>query len=77
MCTKVVTLQRTECVSKGSITDGCNTHLRLKEVSGDNFTPVSIKEGKSSAECRSRYSPENSLSNDTSPTGLCLVDSYK
>lgn len=61
---------------KDYITHTCITHLSLNEVSGDNFTPVTIEEGKSGAEGRGRYSPENSLSNNAPPTGLRMVDSY-
>ena len=52
-----------------------STHLSLNEISRDDLTPVAIEEGKSGAKGRRRYSPQNSLSNDTSPARLCLVDS--
>jgi len=49
----------------------------LQEVGRHNFAPVSVKEGKSRAECRSRDTPKDSLGNDTSPAGLGGVDGYR
>lgn len=50
------------------------TYLSLEEVGGNNLAPVTIEEGKSGGESGSRDTPENSLSDDTPPTGLRLVD---
>lgn len=76
MCTEVVTLSRAPESMKDYKMQAYNTHLSLNDVSGNNFTPVTIEEGKSSAEGRGRNSPENSLCDNASPTRLRLVDSY-
>jgi len=47
----------------------------LKQVGWNDLTPVTIKEGKSSAESGSGDTPENSLSDDTPPAWLSFVDS--
>ena len=49
--------------------------MSLEEVSGDNLAPVTIEEGKSSGESGGGDTPENSLSNDSPPAGLSLVNS--
>lgn len=61
----------TESVSTKVIT------LSLEKVSGDDLAAVTIKECKGRAEGRCGNTPEDSLSNHTSPTGLGLVNSCK
>ena len=51
-------------------------YLSLEEVSGDNFAPVTVEEGKGSRESGSGDTPEDGLSDHTSPARLCGVDSY-
>ena len=48
--------------------------LGLKDVGGDDLAPVTVQEGESSRESGSWDAPENGLSDDTSPAGLCLAD---
>jgi hypothetical protein len=50
------------------------TNLSLEKVSRHDLTPVAIEKGKSCAESRCGYTPEDSLSNDTPPAGLCFVN---
>lgn len=52
-------------------------YLSLKKVSGDDFAPVTVEECQGSAEGRRRNTPENSLSNDTPPSGLGALDGCK
>lgn len=49
--------------------------LTLNEISWENVAAVAVEEGKGRAECREGNSPEDCLSNDTSPAWLCFVDS--
>lgn len=49
--------------------------LPLNEISWENIAAIAVEEGKGCAECRDGNSPENGLSNDTSPAWLCFVDS--
>lgn len=48
--------------------------LSLKNVGGDDLAPVTIQERESRRESRGWDTPENGLSDDAPPTGLCLVD---
>lgn len=48
--------------------------LGLEDVGSDDLAPVTVQEGKSSRESRSGNTPENGLSNNTPPAGLCRVD---
>ena len=50
--------------------------LRLQEVSWENFTEITIEEGKGCAECGSRDTPEHCLSAHTSPARLGFVHGY-
>ena len=47
--------------------------LSLKDIGGNDLTPVTVQEGKGRREGRSGDTPENSLSDDASPAGLSLV----
>jgi hypothetical protein len=58
----------TECVGTEVIT------LSLEEVGRHDLTTVAVEEGKRSAKGRGRDTPENGLSDDATPAGLCLVD---
>ena len=49
--------------------------LPLNEIRWEYVAAVAVEEGKSRAECREGNSPEDGLSNDTSPARLCFVDS--
>jgi len=48
--------------------------LSLDNVGRDDLAPVPVQEGESSRESRSGDAPENGLSDDTPPAGLCLAD---
>jgi hypothetical protein len=48
--------------------------LGLEEVSRDDLAPVTIEEGQGSAEGGCWDTPENGLSNNTSPSGLGIAD---
>jgi hypothetical protein len=50
--------------------------LALNKVGWENFTPVTIKEGQGSGKGWDGDTPESSLSNDTPPSGLSLVNGY-
>jgi hypothetical protein len=50
--------------------------LALDKVGWENVTPVTIKEGQGSGKGWDRDTPESSLSNNTPPSGLCLVNGY-
>lgn len=52
-------------------------YLGLKKVGRNDLAPVAVKEGKGGTECGRGNAPENSLGNDTPPSGLCLVDGYQ
>jgi hypothetical protein len=64
------TRKNTERVSTEIVT------LSLQKVRRHDLAPVAIKEGKSCAKCRGWDTPENSLSNDTSPARLGLVNGF-
>ena len=64
----LVSRENTEGVSTKVIT------LSLEEVGRNNFTAVTVEEGKSSAESRSGNTPENGLSDHATPSGLSLCD---
>jgi hypothetical protein len=51
------------------------TYLRLEDVRRDDLRAVAIEERERSAERRSGDTPEDSLSDDSSPAGLRVVDS--
>jgi hypothetical protein len=51
--------------------------LCLEKVGGNNLAAIAVKEGESGAERRSRDTPEDSLGNDTPPSGLSFVDGCK
>lgn len=51
------------------------TYLPLEDVRRDDLRAVSIEERKRSAERRGGDTPEDSLSDDSSPAGLSVVDS--
>ena len=50
--------------------------LRLQEVGRDNFTAVAVEEREGSAERGRRDTPEDGLSNNTSPAGLSIADGF-
>ena len=49
-------------------------HLCLNEIGGNNFAAVSVEERESGAERGERDTPDDALSNDTPPAGLCFVN---
>lgn len=62
----------------GHNTEGVRTKvvaLSLQEVGRDDLTTVAVEEGKSSAEGRSRDSPEDGLGDNATPAWLGGVDS--
>lgn len=77
MGTKVVTLNITPSQEEDWKILAESTYLALEKVGGDDLTPVSVEECKSSAEGRCRNTPKDGLSNHTSPSGLCFVNGYK
>ena len=72
--TEIVTLQGSIALLIQSNLREQQTHLSLDNISWDNFAPVAVEEGQSSAEGWSWNTPENSLGNDASPARLCVVD---
>ena len=50
--------------------------LRLQYIGWENFTSISIEEGKGCAESGNRDTPEHCLSAHTSPTRLGFVHGY-
>lgn len=48
--------------------------LSLEDVSRDDLAPVTVQKGESGRESRGWNTPENGLSDDTPPAGLCFED---
>ena len=73
MGTEVITLGISLVYCQGSVS--WYIYLSLQEVGRDDLTPIAIEEGQGGAESGGGDTPEDSLSDDSSPARLSLVDS--